>query len=148
MNHLKRLIGVLSITAISVLITNGLVCAQDAEKYFNVGSDSNGDRFLLDTTTMGELDTITMGKKKHKLGEVLKIYQFKDDLKFEYMLHASCGDERLWMVGSRVFDRNTGRKISEGKEDKEIPVTGDSLGNIVMKYYCQAIKARGWVQQQ
>ncbi|MHC5827262.1 MAG: hypothetical protein ACYT04_68160, partial [Nostoc sp.] len=116
-------------------------------KYFNVGSDSNGDRFLLDTTTMGELDTITIGKKKHKLGEVLKIYQFKDDLTFEYMLNASCGDERLFIVGSRIYNSNS-RKISEQKEDQEIPVTGDSLGNIVMKYYCQAIKARGWVQQQ
>jgi hypothetical protein len=136
MNHLKRLIGVFLTGAISVLSTNGFVCAESAAKYFNVGLDSNGDPFLLDTTTMGEKDK--------KFGNVLKIYQLKNDLMYEHALQASCGDERLWIVGHRVFNGNSGKKISEEKDTQEIPAHGDSPGSTAMKYYCQAIKARGW----
>lgn len=136
MNYLKRLIGVLSVAAISVLSTNGLVSAENAEKYFNVGLDSNGDPFLLDTTTMGEKDK--------KFGSVIKIYQLKNELMYEYALQASCGDERLWIVGHRVFNADTGRKISEERESQEVPARSDAPASTAMKYYCQAINARGW----
>ena len=137
MNYLQRLIGVLSVATILVLSTNGLVLAQNAEKYLNVGSDSNGDPFLLDTTTMGE--------KEKKFGEVLKIYQIKHNLyMYEYMLRPSCSDARIWAVGHRVYNINTGEKITEEKEDREISDHGDNAGSTALKYYCQAIKARGW----
>ncbi|QLE42285.1 hypothetical protein FD723_18875 [Nostoc sp. C052] len=136
MNYLKRLVGVLLTGTISVVSTNGLVLAEGAEQFFTVGTDSDGVPF--------KLDTQTMGKKDRKFGEVLKIYQLKNDLMFEYMLHASCGDERLWTVGYRIYN-SAGKKISEEKEgDKEIPAHGDSPGSTAMKYYCQAINARGW----
>ncbi|MEH2285479.1 MAG: hypothetical protein V7K90_29890 [Nostoc sp.] len=132
----KRLCAVVS----AVIVLSLSTVAQGAEQFLIVGTDSDGVAFKLDTQTMGE--------KERKFGEVLKIYQFKDDLTFEYMLHASCGDERLWIVGHRIYSKRTGRKISEKKEDKEIPATGDSPGSTAMKYYCQAINARGWQQQQ
>ncbi|MEH1821506.1 MAG: hypothetical protein V7L31_20905 [Nostoc sp.] len=139
MFNIRRLGAVLSVAAISLFNFNGLAfaeTAQDAEQFLTVGTDSDGVPF--------KLDTQTMGKKDKKFGEVLKIYQLKNDLMYEHMLHASCGDERLWIVGHRVYNGNTGKKISEEKEDKEIPAHGDSPGSTAMKYYCQAIKARGW----
>ncbi|WP_445634615.1 hypothetical protein NSTC745_06437 [Nostoc sp. DSM 114161] len=136
MNYLKRLIGVLSVAAISLSSTNGFALAQDTQKYVDVGSDSNGDPFLLDTTTMGETDK--------KFGSVIKIYQLKNELMYEYALHAACGDEKLWIVGHRVYNGNTGKKISEGKDSQEIPARGDAPGSTAMKYYCQTIGARGW----
>lgn len=137
MNYLKQLIGVLSLAAISVSSANGLVLAEDAQKYVDVGTDSNGDRFLLDTTTMG--------KKDKKFGSVIKIYQIKNNLfMYEYLLRPSCSDARIWAVGHRVYNINSGKKITEEKEDREIPGRGDNPGSTALKYYCQAIKARGW----
>lgn len=132
----KRLCAVVS----GVIVLSLSTVAQGAEQFLIVGTDSDGYPFKLDTQTMGE--------KERKFGNVLKIYQFKDDLTFEYMLNASCGDERLWIVGHRVYNKRTGKKISEEKENKEIPAHGDTPGSTAMKYYCQAIKARGWQQQQ
>ncbi|MEH2116071.1 MAG: hypothetical protein V7K39_26990 [Nostoc sp.] len=75
-----------------------------------------------------------MGKKERKFGNVLKIYQFKDDFTFEYMLNASCGNERLWIVGHKVYNKRTGKKISEENENKKIPAHGDTPGSTAMKY--------------
>lgn len=134
----RKLGAVLSAVAITFFSLNGSAFAQttqDPEQFLTVGTDSDGVPF--------KLDTQTMGKKDRKFGEVLKIYQLKNDSMFEYMLNASCGDERLWTVGYRIYN-NAGEKISEEKENKEIPAHGDSPGSTAMKYYCQAIKARGW----
>lgn len=117
------------------IVLSMTTAAQGAERYLKVGTDSVGDAFMLDTWTMG--------KKDETFGEVLKIYQLKGELMFEYMLHAGCGDERLWIVGSRVYGRN-GVKVSEQKDNSEIPAHGDSSGSRAMKYYCRSIGARGW----
>ncbi|MHC5736556.1 hypothetical protein [Nostoc sp.] len=127
----KRLCAVAS----AVIVLSLFPVARGAEQFLTVGTDDGGVPF--------KLDTQTMGKKDRKFGEVIKIYQLKNDSMFEYMLHASCADERLWMVGYRIYN-NAGKKISEEKEDREIPARGDTPGSTAMKYYCQAIKARGW----
>ncbi|MFN6465844.1 MAG: hypothetical protein RMZ41_029035 [Nostoc sp. DedVER02] len=123
--------------ASAIIVLSLPTAVRGAEKYFNVGLDTFGDPFLLDTTTMGEKDK--------KFGSVIKIYQIKNNLfMYEYILRPSCSDARIWAVGHRVYNINSGKKITEEKEDREIPNRGDNPGSTALKYYCQAIKARGW----
>ncbi len=127
--------------SLSVLLGAAIVLsfssvAQGGEKYLQVGTDSDGDAFMLDTQTMG--------RKERRFGEVLKVYLLKKDLMFEYMLRASCGDERLWMVGSRVYNGNA-VKVSEERHNKELPARADTPSANAMKHYCQSIGARGWL---
>nr|WP_322640025.1 hypothetical protein [Nostoc sp. DedVER01b] len=130
---MKRFCAVAS----AIIVLSLPTAVRGAEKYFNVGLDTFGDPFLLDTTTMGEKDK--------KFGSVIKIYQIKNNLfMYEYILRPSCSDARIWAVGHRVYNINSGKKITEEKEDREIPNRGDNPGSTALKYYCQAIKARGW----
>ncbi|BBD68455.1 hypothetical protein NIES4072_42320 [Nostoc commune NIES-4072] len=60
------------------------------------------------------------------------------------MLRPSCSDAKIRAVGHRVYNINSGKKITEEKEDREILDREDNPGSTALKYYCQAIKARGW----
>ncbi|MGM3308893.1 hypothetical protein ACSQ6I_23430 [Anabaena sp. WFMT] len=117
------------------IVLNLSAVTQAAEQYLKVGTDNVGVPFMLDTWTMGEKD--------ESFGKVLKIYQLKSDLMFEYMLDPGCGDERLWIVGTRVYN-SKGVKVGEEKNNSEIPARGNSFGSTAMKYYCRSIGARGW----
>ncbi|MBD2679494.1 MULTISPECIES: hypothetical protein [Nostoc] len=134
MNYAKRLISVLLTGAISVLSFTSVASAERAEKFVNVGFDSDGDPFLLDTTTMG--------KRERGFGSVLKVYQLKNGLMSEFLVHAACGDERLSIVGFRTYSQ--GVKLTEDKVRQEVAVRTDSPVSQAMTYYCHSVGARGW----
>ncbi|MEH2067087.1 MAG: hypothetical protein V7K47_02755 [Nostoc sp.] len=106
-----------------------------SEKFVNVGVDDDGNPFLLDTTTMGD--------SEKGFGSVIKVYQQSDNLMTEVLLQTSCGDDKLWIVGARVYSSN-GVKLSENKQREEISARGSSPGANAIRYYCQSIGARGW----
>lgn len=135
MNYLKRSATLLFGAVISVSSINGVVLAQSAEKYHNVGLDSSGDPYLLDTTTMG--------KRERGYGNVLKVYQIKDSLMTELLIKASCGDNRLWIVGMRTYNEN-GIKLAEDKRSQEVQLQAGSPATESIRYYCRSIGARGW----
>jgi hypothetical protein len=135
MNYLKGFAGVLLTGAISVLTLASTVSAQSAEKYVNVGSDSDDVPYLLDTATMG--------KRERGFGSVLKVYQMKNNLMSEILLQASCGDERLSVVGLRTYSEN-GIKLTEDKVRQPLQVRTNSPGSQAMIYYCRSAHARGW----
>ena len=134
MNYLKRFISVLSAVTISALSFNNVAEAQRAGKFVNVGSDSNGDAYLLDTTTMGN--------RERGFGSVLKVYQLKQGLMSEILVQASCGDESLSVVGLRTYSQ--GVKLTEEKVRQPLQVRTDSPASQAMTYFCRAIHARGW----
>lgn len=135
MKHLKRLTVVLSAITISVLSLNSVASGQRAEKFVNVGFDSDGDPFLLDRTSMR--------KSEPGFGHVLKIYQMKNDLMTEILVRSSCGDESLSIVGLRTYSQ--GVKLTEDKVHQQVqPRTTDNPASLAMSYYCHAIDARGW----
>ncbi|MFN6559989.1 MAG: hypothetical protein RMY28_009295 [Nostoc sp. ChiSLP01] len=131
--NVKRLIGVLSVTVISTLSFSSVASAE-REKFVNVGYDSDGEPFLLDTTTMG--------KRERGFGSVLRVYQLKGGLMSEFLVHAACGDEKLSIVGFRTYSQ--GVKLTEDKVRQEVPVRTDSPASQAMTYYCHLIGARGW----
>jgi len=120
---------------ISVLIFSDAAIAQNTEKYLNVGQDTVGDPFLLDTTTMGKIE--------RGFGSVLLVYQVKNGMMDEILVRASCTETRLWILGFRAYDQN-GIKVDEYKEQREVPIKGDNPASKSMQYYCHAIGARGW----
>lgn len=130
----KRLGAIVGAAIVSVLSLSAV--AQADEQFLVIGTDSDGVPFKLDTTTMG--------KKERGFGEVIKIYRVKGNYMHEYMLHAGCADKRLWQVGHRMYIVPTAEKISEEKEDTEIPANGNSPGATAMNYYCKAVHASGW----
>jgi hypothetical protein len=134
MKYLKRFISVLSVVAISTLILSSATLAQNTGKFVKVGTDSDGDPFLLDTTTMG--------KREAGFGSVLRVYQIKNDIMSETLLNAECGDENLSVVGLRTY--NQGVKLTEEKVRQPLQVRTDSPGSQAMTYFCHAIGARGW----
>ncbi|MBD2667377.1 hypothetical protein [Richelia sinica] len=121
--------------SIAIVLSLSTTVLAQSERYVQVGTDSDGDAYLLDTKNMGKADP--------PFGQVIKLYQTKNDLMLEHLLNAGCGDERLWIAGMRVYGRN-GVKLSEKKSGQEIPARGDSPGATAMKYYCHSIGARGW----
>lgn len=135
MNYVKRLISVLLTGTISVLSFSNVAEAQRAEKYVNVGFDSDGDPFLLDTASMR--------KREPGFGSVLKIYQMKNDQMTEILVRASCGDESLSIVGFRTYSQN-GVKLTEDKVRQQVQPRTDSPASLAMTYHCRAIHARGW----
>lgn len=135
MNYLKRLQGVLCVAIISALSFSSIAKVQSAEQYVNVGSDSNGDPFLLDTATMGRTD--------EEFGKTLKLYQIKNNLMKEILIDASCGDNRLWIVGVRTYSEN-GVMLSEDKVRQEVNIQSNSVASKSISYYCRSIGARGW----
>ena len=135
MNYVKRLAGVLTAVTISALSFSSTVFAQGTEKYLNVGEDSSGDPFLLDTTTMGKIE--------RGFGSVLLVYQIKDGLMNEFLVKASCGENRLWVLGFRTYGQS-GAKLAENKEDMEVQIGDNSPASKSMRYYCHSIGARGW----
>lgn len=134
MNYFKRLTVILSAVAISALSFSSVASAQRAEKFVNVGFDSDGDAYLLDTTTMG--------KRERGFGNVLKVYQLKQGLMSEILVQASCGDESLSVVGLRTYSQ--GVKLTEEKVNQPLQVRTDSPASQAMTYFCRAIHARGW----
>lgn len=134
MNYLKRLTVVLLTGAISALSFNSVAEAQRAEKFVNVGFDSDGDAFLLDRTSMR--------KREPGFGSVLKIYQMKNNLMTEILVKASCGDESLSVVGIRTYSQ--GVKLTEDKVRQQVQPRTDSPASLAMSYHCHAIGARGW----
>ncbi|MEH1789696.1 MAG: hypothetical protein V7L23_30100 [Nostoc sp.] len=135
MNYVKQLIGVLSVAVILTLSFSNVASAERAEKFVNVGYDSDGDAFLLDTTTMG--------KREQGFGSVLKVYQNKNKLISEFLVNAACGDETLSIVGARTYSQN-GIKLTENKVHQSLQVRTNSPGSQAMSYYCHSIGARGW----
>lgn len=135
MNYLKHIAVLLTAVAVSTLTINNVVSAQSAEKFVNVGSDSDGDAFLLDRTSMR--------KREPGFGSVLKIYQMKNNLMTEILVRASCGDESLSIVGLRTYNQD-GVKLTEDKVRQQIQPRTDSPASLAMSYHCHAIGARGW----
>lgn len=135
MNYVKRLASVLAAVTISALSFTSAVSAQGMEKYLNLGEDSSGDPFLLDTTTMGKIE--------RGFGSVLLIYQIKNGLMNEMLVKASCGDNRLWIVGFRTYGQS-GSKLAEDRQQQEVQIQGASPASKSMRYYCHSIGARGW----
>ncbi|MBC6429608.1 hypothetical protein FM036_01490 [Nostoc sp. HG1] len=134
MNHVKRFAVLLAATAISTLSISNGVFAQSAGKFVNVGFDSDGDPFLLDTASMR--------KREPGFGSVLKIYQMKNNLMSEILVRASCGDESLSIVGFRTYSQ--GVKLTEEKVRQQVAVRTDSPASQAMSYHCHSIGARGW----
>jgi len=135
MNYLKCFISVLSAVSASVLSFSNVAQAQRAEKFVNVGFDSDGDPFLFDTTSLR--------KREPGFGSVLKIYQMKNNLMTEILVKASCGDERLSIVGIRTYSQ--GIKLTEDKVSQQVqPRRTDNPASLAMTYYCHATGARGW----
>lgn len=129
------------VCAVSAIITSAIlatVCIQNSsladERYVNVGADDSDNPFLLDTKTMG--------KKEPGFGNVIEVYQIKSNLMSVILLNPACGDNRLWIVGSRTY--SNGIKLTENKRRDEISSQGDSAGSTAMRYYCHSIGARGW----
>jgi hypothetical protein len=136
MNYLKRLTIMLSAVTISALSFNSVASAQRAEKFVNVGFDSDGDAYLFDTNSMRE-------REPGFFGSVLKIYQMKNNLMSETLVRASCGDESLSIVGFRTYSQS-GVKLTEDKVRQQIQPRTNSPASLAMSYHCHAIGARGW----
>ncbi|MEH2274404.1 MAG: hypothetical protein V7K40_06235 [Nostoc sp.] len=134
MNYLKHIAVLLTAVAVSTSSFNSVVFAQSAEKFVNVGYDSDGDPFLLDATSMR--------KREPGFGSVLKVYQMKNGLMSEILVRASCGDETLSIVGFRTYSQ--GVKLTEEKIRQQVAVRTDSPASLAMSYHCHAIGARGW----
>jgi hypothetical protein len=134
MNYLKCLAGVLSVVVLTSVLSSTTASAQRAEKFVNVGTDSDGDPFMLDTTTMG--------KRERGFGSVLKVYQLKNNFMTEILANAACGDESLLIVGVRTYSQ--GIKLTEEKVRQQVQVRTDTPISQAMTYYCRSINARGW----
>ncbi|WP_335228447.1 hypothetical protein [Nostoc sp.] len=135
MNYVKRLIGVLSLAAVLTSSLGSVVSAQSKEKFVNVGYDSDGDAYLFDRTSLRKMEP--------GFGSVLKIYQMKNNLMTEILAKASCGDERLSIVGFRTYSQD-GVKLTEDKVRQQVTVRTDSPASQAMTYYCHSIGARSW----
>ncbi|MEH2070043.1 MAG: hypothetical protein V7K47_18090 [Nostoc sp.] len=135
MNYIKLSVSVLSAVTISALSFSSVVVAQSAEKFVNVGYDSDGDAYLFDRTSLR--------KREPGFGSVLKIYQMKNNLMTEFLVRASCGDETLSIVGFRTYSQD-GVKLTEDKVRQQLQVRTDSPASQAMAYHCHAIGARGW----
>ncbi|MBD2694848.1 hypothetical protein [Anabaena catenula] len=101
-----------------------------------VGENSDGTVYFLDTDTMM--------KRDEDFGTVIKVYAplSKADYFSQYSLKPACGDERLFLVGSRlIYD---GRVIETTKLKEETRVRNGSPFSNAMTYYCKSIGARGW----
>ncbi|MEH2179084.1 hypothetical protein [Nostoc sp.] len=125
----------MSAVTISALSFSNVAFAQRAEKFVNVGYDSDGDAYLLDRTSMQ--------KREPGFGSVLKIYQMKNNLMSEFLVRTSCGDESLSVVGFRTYSQD-GVKLTEDKVRQQVQPRTDSPVSQAMTYYCHAIGARGW----
>lgn len=135
MNCIKQFCGVVSAVAFLVLSLTAIAKAQDTEKYVNVGSDSDGDPFLLDTEKMGY-------PVPGFFGTLIKVYQIKNGLMTELLLNPACGDNQLKIVGSRTYSNGT--KITENRHREEIGFRPNTPSGEAMRYYCRSINARGW----
>lgn len=120
---------------ISLLIFGDAAIAQNTEKYFEVGQDSSGDPFFLDTTTMGKVEP--------GYGSVILVYQLKSGYMKEMIFKPSCSEKRLSILGIRYFDQN-GTQVSEEKQEQDFPIQAGSTASKTMQYYCHAISASGW----
>ncbi|WP_148650086.1 hypothetical protein [Nostoc sp. NIES-3756] len=104
------------------------------KRFYQIGTDSDGKPYLLDTTTMGKIDK--------DFGKVISIYQLDGRFMNELLLRPACGNEELWLVGARVW--SNGVKVSQHKSREQLPARGTSPAANAMSYYCQSIGARGW----
>jgi hypothetical protein len=130
MNYFKGFTGVLSAVTISALSFSSVAVAQRAEKFVNVGYDSDDVPYLLDTTTMG--------KRERGFGSVLKVYHMKNNLMTEFLVKASCGDETLSIVGFRTYTQE-GVKLTEDKVREQVQPRTDSPASLAMSYHLSLI---------
>lgn len=106
-----------------------------SERLLRIGADSDGNPYFLDVTTMGRVE--------ENYGKVISLYQSNAGSMTEFLLRPACGDEELWLVGTRVYS-SSGIKLRESKGLDRVAVKGTGAGANAMRYYCKSIGARGW----
>ncbi|MBN3925018.1 hypothetical protein [Nostoc sp. NMS4] len=115
--------------AIAILLSNGSVFAEDAQRYITVGHDKLGNSVALDTKTIK--------------GTTYKLYGMYGDGIFETTFDASCKESRLFRNRIAIYGSN-GQLLEEDQEKGEIPFVANSSPGKGMQFVCQKIGAAGW----
>jgi hypothetical protein len=76
-------------------------------------------------------------------GTYFKLYTLTGNNMYVASFYASCGETRLFSRGDALYTQS-GRLISEEKEDKEIRFSPNSPAGRGMTYVCKSVNARGW----
>lgn len=118
-----------ALTLISGFLMAGSANAQQAEKYLNVGTNSEGQSILLNTEEIEgtQFNLVT------RYGSTIVKTGF----------YANCGDTQLTRTKMETYTES-GEPLAEDNTRTEIKFNAKSPSGIGMTYVCRQEHARGW----